>query len=203
MFLIVTRPCLYLGERLGGFLAPVSYGAWIFIVSHHHPPDPDQPPGPVLTNQRPCWRVTDQWDASAPAPLPNHLNIERCGVRDGDSRMRDTLSGPNVSIILMLSRRHHRPRDPGLVMALTTQWAGDCNARTRSIAWSIFPCDIFPGERHDMSAPGTVWSATRAVGAGWPHEASVSSPDPALSGHQIMSGTVIFRAWMWSLISGS
>ena len=27
----------------------------------------------------------------------------RC-VRDGDSRMRDTLSGPNVSIILMLSR---------------------------------------------------------------------------------------------------
>ena len=69
--------------------------------------------------------MTDQSDAFSLAPSPNHLNIERCGVRDGDGRMRDTLSGHNVSIILMLSRRHpraqSRPRDPGLMVMLITR----------------------------------------------------------------------------------
>ena len=170
------------GRETRRFLAPVCYGAWIFIVSHHHPRDPDQPPGPASANQRPSWRVSDQWEASPPAALPNHLNIERCDVRDGDSRMRASLSGPNVSIILMLSRGITRP-----ILVTLGWWLWRTHGSHRLIH---IPMSMFPAAQCSVSPPGP-WS----VVTWW--ASSLSSPG-ALSWCPIISGTIILMRCLMS-----
>ena len=170
------------GRETRRFLAPVGYGAWIFIVSHHHPRDPDQPPGLASANQRPSWRVSDQWEASPPAALPNHLNIERCDVRDGDSRMRASLSGPNVSIILMLSRGITRPILVTLeLVTVTHAWQPSPDPYSHVHVPSCSVLSVAPGQ----------WS----VVTWW--ASSLSSPG-ALSWCPIISGTIILMRCLMS-----